>query len=227
MADKKTANATRVAIAVAVIGAVATVGAALVSNMNKARDRTPLVQQTASGAGAVNVGRDAIITNIARSAGEEAAERVQACEGQHGMKNATEKKEWMETTPARNGEPEALTGHIEFRSCVWPKPPFADGDGFLEIRVSSVAGPGESEASGEDAADRITAPCQNLTLSYQYGHMGDFHNDPPFTVSANNVVTVEGNPWMGRRSSLPFYPGEGEVVVLRNGHYGIGSARCQ
>jgi len=221
-------SAKTVAITVAVIGAIATLGAALLSNSNKAKEQAPSIQQTASGAGAINVGHDAIITNnIAKSAAEEAAERVQACEVQHGMKIAEEKKDWVETIPPQNGDPETVVEHFNFRSCEWPKSRYADGDGYLEIRVNSVTGPGDSEASGEDEADRIAAPCPQLTVAYQYGHMGDFENKPPFTVAANTIVDVDGTLWTGKRSTLPFYPDEGEFVVLRSGHYVIGSARCQ
>lgn len=221
-------NAKTVTITVAVIGAVATLGAALLSNFNKTKEQSPSIQQTASGAGAVNVGRDAVITNnIAKSPGEESAERVQSCEVQHGMKTATEKKEWIEKIPPQNGEPETIVEHVNFRFCEWPKPRFADGDGYLEISLNSVTGPGDSEASGEDWADRIAAPCPELTVAYQYGHQGDFENIPPYTVAANSIVTVDGKPWTGKRTSLPFYPAEGEFVVLRSGHYLIGSAKCQ
>lgn len=65
-------TAKTVTIAVAVIGAVATLGAALLSNSGKpvkSKDQASPLQQTSSGAGAVNAGRDAYITNnIAKSA---------------------------------------------------------------------------------------------------------------------------------------------------------------
>ncbi len=223
-------NAKTVTLAVAVIGAVATLGAAFISNWNKSKDpsSSPPTNQTAIGEGAVNAGRDAFVTNniTTKSAGEEAAERVQACEVQHGMKSSTERQASTEPIPSRNGEP-AITEQVSFRSCEWPKSQFADGDGYLEIKVNSVAGPGDSEASGEDVADRIAAPCPQLTLSYQYGHMGYFDNEAPFTASANTIVGVDGKAWTGERTSLPFYPDEGELVVLRNDHYVIGSAKCQ
>ena len=61
----------KVAVAVAVIGAIATLGAAVLSNMNKSKEQTPSIQQTASGPGSVNVGRDAVITSNVKSAAEE------------------------------------------------------------------------------------------------------------------------------------------------------------
>lgn len=217
----------KVTIIVAVIGAVATIGAAAISNWNKSKEPSPSIQQTASGAGAVNVGRDAVINNnITKSAGEEAAERVQACEVQHGMKTASEKSESLETTPAANTEPGKTIDHITFRACTWPRSSAADGDGYLEIKVQSVDGPGDNDASGIDLADRIVAPCHQLTVAYQFGHMGAYENQTPFTISADTLVTVDGKPWINENGALPFYPDAGEFVVLHSTHYMIQSANC-
>jgi hypothetical protein len=54
MESKKTA------IAVAVISAVATIGAAVFSSLNKSESKSPSIQQTASGDGSVNVGGSAV-----------------------------------------------------------------------------------------------------------------------------------------------------------------------
>ena len=70
----------------AVIGAVATLGAALISSLHGSKPQPASVEQTSSGDGAINVGHDAVINNTPKSASEEAAERVQACEEHHGMK---------------------------------------------------------------------------------------------------------------------------------------------
>jgi hypothetical protein len=85
-------TAKSVTITVAIIGAVATLGAALFSNLHQSKQPPPTMQQTASGAGSINVGRDAVLRpNNIKNAGEEAAERVRACEMRHGMKTASEK----------------------------------------------------------------------------------------------------------------------------------------
>lgn len=114
----------------------------------------------------------------------------------------------------------------DFRECAWPKSRYADGGGYLEIRVNSVTGPGETEAYGANMVDRIAAPCLRLSVSYQFGTQGAYENSAPFTVTCNTVLIVNGKPWMGKRNTLPFYPDEGEVVVIRNDHYQIASARC-
>jgi hypothetical protein len=220
-------NTKSVTITVAVVGAIATLGAAFLSNMNKSKDQSPPPQQIASGAGAINVGRDAVInTNNIKSAGEEAAERVQACEAQHGMKIASDKAESVETAPASSGSPGKTIEHIAFRSCTWPRSAHADADGYLEIKVQSVDGPGESEASGTNVADRITAPCQQLTVVYQFGSQGAYEYEAPITMAADTIVTDDGKHWTNKNGALPFYPDLGEFVVLHNDHYEIASAKC-
>lgn len=223
-------SAKSTAITVAVIGGIATVGAALIGELHKGAEpaASPTIQQTASGAGAVNVGRDAVFNNtVAKSAAEESAERVQACEAQHGMKTSTEKKEWVEGAGPSNGDPGGNVEHEDFRFCDWPKGRYAEGDGYLEIRVRTANGPGTDEASDENVADRITAPCPQLALTYQFGHMGYSENTPPVTVSADKIVRPEGTLWNGDRRSLLFYPDPGEIVVLRNHSYALEAARCE
>jgi hypothetical protein len=215
-----------VTIIVAVIGAAATIGAAVISSLSSSKD-SPAIQQTASGAGAINVGRDAVITtNNIKSAGEEAAERVQACEVQHRMKTASEKTESSETIPG-NGGPDQFVRHTAFRSCAWPRSQYSDGDGYLEIKVQTVQGPGESEASGTDEADRITAPCRQLIVAYQFGAQGGYENERPITITADTLVTSYGEPWKNENGALSFYPEAGEFVVLHNMKHYIQGARCQ
>lgn len=218
-------SAKKGAITVAMIGAIATLGAAILSNLSK--EQSP-PNQIASGTGSVNVGRDAIITNnnITKTPDAEAAERVQACEIRHGMNSASEKSRSFETIPAKYSEPESFVTHISFRSCVWPKSSYADADGYLEIKVQSVQGPAEDEASGMDYADRIIAPCKQLKVAYQYGHMGYYQNGTPFTVTADTIVTLNEGLWKDENGALPFYPEAGEFVVLHNGHNEISSAGC-
>lgn len=165
-----------------------------------------------------------------KSAGEEAAERVQACEVQHSMKVASEKNESDETIPARfSGDQDHYVEHIVFRSCAWPRSRYTDPDGYLEIKITSVDGPGDSEASGTNVADRILAPCPRLRLAYQFGSQGAYENLAPFIMAADTVATAYGERWTRPNGSdpLPFYPERGEFVVLHNDKHGISTAECR
>lgn len=221
----------KIAIAVAVIGVAGTIGAALISNLHKSDNQPPTIQQSSSGDGAINVAHDAVINTPGKSPGEEAAERVQACEEHHGMKTANERVKGYQNVSSNN---ESSNGQLEFefhtdyRSCIWPRTQYSDGDGYLEIKVVEVNGVGDSEASGTDNADRITAPCPQIIATYQYGHMGEYRNLDPIRVSANAVVTVDGKPWVKQDGEvdLPFYPETGEMVILASGHYGLESVKC-
>jgi hypothetical protein len=218
----------KLAITVAAIAAVGTIIAAVIATGNKPKEQVPSTQQTSYGSGAVNVGRDAFISNNVKSPAEEAAQRVQACEERHGMKSAFEKSESEETIPATNIEEAQYISHITFQSCAWPKSPHSDEDGYLEIKIRTVKGPGDAEYTGTTYADRITAPCQQLEVQYQLGHMGEYHNEDPFVVKADTVVVRETQHlWRTEDGSLPFYPALGEFVVLHNSHYGLGSAKCR
>jgi hypothetical protein len=219
-------NAVKGTIIAATIAGIATLGAAVVPMLSGNKEQAPSIQQNASGNG-VNVGRDYTVNaNTTKSAGEEAAERVQACEVQHGMKTSSDKTQSDETIPATTVEPEKFIEHVQFRSCTWPVSRYADGDGYLEIKVQTVNGPGEDQASGTNEADRITAPCKQLRVAYQFGHMGDYKNLDPVTISADTVETIEGRPFVNTQGALPFYPESGEFVMLHNGNNVIQSAKC-
>jgi hypothetical protein len=176
----------KLAIVIALIGAAATLGAALIAKPSDSRSRTDEV---------------------------EAAERVQACQAQHGMRRSFE---------ARQHSPEVTY----FMSCSWPKERYADADGYLEIRVEVADGPGDSNASGENYADRITAPCPKIQVSYSFGSQGHSEHGSPFSVNADAIVDVEGEAWTKSRADLPFYPERGEIVVLHNGRHGLDAVSC-
>lgn len=67
-------------------------------------------------------------------------------------------------------------------------------------------GPGESEASGTNRADRITAPCRQLIVVYQFGSQGAYENERPITITADTLVTGYGESWKNENGALPFYP---------------------
>jgi hypothetical protein len=217
----------KTAIIVAVFGLVGTLGAALIANMHKSGESSPGMQQNATGPGAINVGRDATIINNLKSTAQEASEQVRACEQQHGMKLAFEKLQSTEKIGNRDGYDPQDIERIDFRSCTWPKSTHSDEDGYSEIRLRTFKGPGQYEATGATVADRITAPCSQLTVTYGFGSQGAFENEPAFDIHANTIAMSEDHTIWKNDGTLSFYPEAGEFVVLHNSHYGIQSAKCK
>ena len=84
-----------------------------------------------------------------------------ACESTHGLKSAAEHDTGTGTTQ-------------QFRSCTWPPATGADPDGFAEIQVAVLEGPGRwsdgeadmSSAGGLGARDQITGTCARFALIY-------------------------------------------------------------
>jgi hypothetical protein len=147
----------------------------------------------------------------------QAAEKVASCELRHKMPSATQVVSYEST------------GSMQFKTCEWPPSDLADADGYWEIRMNQEKGPGDSEASGMDYADRINGPCEVFEVTYDYGHMGEQRHLKPFTVARAGIgiTTYDGGEqWTGDRSTLPFYPGRAEAVVLTSGHYGLVTVRC-
>jgi hypothetical protein len=114
---------------------------------------------------------------------------------------------------------------VVFAYCDWPSPSYRAQDSYTEIRIVTVDGPGEFEASDASLADRVTAPCQQLELSYTFGLQGAVEYLSPFTVSPGTVTSQDapGEPWDGE---LPFSPERGEVVYVHNAHQSLDHARC-
>jgi hypothetical protein len=146
----------------------------------------------------------------------EAATKVAACELQHKMTNAKQSVD--------NG-----AGVRQFTTCEWPPSKLADADGYWEIIVNSDKGPGDSAASGMNAADRVTGPCQTFEVTYDYGSMGASRHLSPFKVPRGAIwITTYngGEQWTGDRSTIPFYPDRDEAVILTSDHYGLVDVAC-
>ena len=222
--SKGSRNAT---IAAAVLAAVAALGVGWMERSGKSKAEPAALQQTATGAGAMNIGHDAYITNY-KSPAEEGAERIQACEDRHKMKSASDSNESTETVAKGSGaygQPEQVQ-HVDFRSCAWPRTPFSEGDGFSQIELRTVTGPGEFEASGTTLGDRFRAQCKKLSVGYGLGVQGYFENEKHLTLRADTIVVApDGTPWKND-GSLPFYPDEGDFTVLHNTHYRAQNAKC-
>jgi hypothetical protein len=117
---------------------------------------------------------------------------------------------------------------IAVRSCEWPRPAWADPDGFIEIRVESVGRDGFSEASTASKVDRIHGPCKVFLLSYDFGKMGEFEHLQPFRAKVGDMLHgAYGDPYMGKVSDLPAYPDRDEVDVFLNHSYWLADARCE
>jgi len=126
--------------------------------------------------------------------------------------------------PAR---PSQLVGEtVKFAQCEWPPSEDAEADGYYEIEVTAVEGPGRSEAEGETVVDRISAPCQKLKMSYSFAQM-DVRERRTFEATVDSIVTWEGEPWEGKvPEDLGFYPERGEFVVIRSLRSAADSIAC-
>jgi hypothetical protein len=147
-----------------------------------------------------------------------AAERVDACMGRHGLSSAKQ---------ISHADDEELGYDTTIALCSWPPAVGADADGYREITVRTVNGPGENEATGESWADRIAAPCPEVFLSYTFGKQGQFSHLPPLRAVPNSIMTVDGEPWDGSSIELRFYPQRNEIVVLHNSSYFLDDATCE
>lgn len=143
----------------------------------------------------------------------ERADRVQAAMRRHGMSRASEK-----ATSSR--------GILLFKTCEWPPPTYADPDGYHEVRVQTVRGPGGYEATGTNYADRITMNSPFVEVAYSFSGMGQFAMLTPFAVARGAVVDADGRPYDGSDADLGFLRGRDEIVVLHNHKRGLDSVRA-
>jgi len=151
------------------------------------------------------------------------AAQVRACQELHGLTSDQVRREISGPTPSGGGSPPAIGQ--EFLECEWPPPDYADADGYSQIRSLKGVGPGESEASGATALDRITATCHRMELGYSFGTQGFDEDLEPFVAEKGDVVHARGGvPW---ESPRPYpYPERDEVVVVRDLDLALEAARC-
>ncbi|GAA3431019.1 hypothetical protein [Kutzneria kofuensis] len=143
------------------------------------------------------------------------ARSVQQCEALHHMSSQHTLIKVSDTARAYN-------------SCAWPAPSFADADGFTQINVVTVAGPGEYEASDATEVDRITGPCREFRLTYDFGYQGELQHKAPFTAPPGMVTDLDqpGSNWSPGVTALSFYPSRNEVDVVHNGHNIVSDVAC-
>lgn len=144
---------------------------------------------------------------------KENAAEVRACMADHHLQRAAQ-------------QVSVSDNEFAFASCEWPVHTWADQDGYSEIRVRSFDGPGEGEASGANRADYISAPCQRVELTYDFGSQGAHQFLDPFIAAIGTVTwsNTPGKPWQG--TGLNPYPKRDEVVYLRNDKQVLYQARC-
>jgi hypothetical protein len=148
------------------------------------------------------------------------ADQVRICMQQHGLSQAR-----AVLKDQSNLDQSSYDSKI-FAECEWPPQSYSAADGYSEIRVITVAGPGLSEAEGSTEIDRLIAPCKRLRLSYSFGNQGNFDHLPTFVAAADSIVTPEGVSWNGDIHTLNFYPERNEIIVVRNLSYVLDQVEC-
>jgi hypothetical protein len=148
-----------------------------------------------------------------------AAEQVRACMQQHGLSEAHAVLQNRSTPDPNSGETTI------FAECNWPPPSYSAPDGYSEIKVITISGPGLSEAEGATDVDRFLPPCDQIKISYSFAHQ-NFEQLPPFVAKGGSIVMPEGNPWPGDRLSLNIIFERREVDVVRNLSYILDEVEC-
>ena len=149
----------------------------------------------------------------------EASTMVARCMESHAMDRASVK-------PRREQELQVGLRDVVFQFCDWPRRPYADPDGYWEIKVElDRNGPGEYTATGVDYADRFFADCDTLRFYYTFSTQGHSEALAPF-VAEGKVVTLSGEVYDEEYGELEFYPERNETVVLHSGRYGLDDVEC-
>lgn len=154
---------------------------------------------------------------------ETAAERVESCMTQHGLKRATDFRQ--EKFSRAHYESTGEYSRRVFASCDWPPGAGAERDGYSEVSVIAANGPGRDEASSANTLDRIRATCKKVEVAYTTGAQGVTERLPPFQVELGSVLSAyDGRPWKG---DSPFpYPERDEIVLLRDSKISLDTVRC-
>jgi hypothetical protein len=91
-------------------------------------------------------------------------------------------------------------------ACIWPKSRYSDEDGYLQINVRTVKGPGEGESTGTSYAGWFTAPCPQLVVGDALGLQGGYGDERPFIINADNVVVRETQALWKTTTRFSFIP---------------------
>ena len=144
---------------------------------------------TACGSSSVNAQNSGNTTTTAPAI--TAANEIRACEEQHDMQSAA--------TVNRSGN------SATFMECDWPPSAGESPDGYQEVEVVTLPGPGTGEATNATRADYISATCQTIELQYDIGNQGVTGTTPKFRLSIGAIAGSDpfGKPWTGK-SPYPY-----------------------
>jgi hypothetical protein len=142
---------------------------------------------------------------------------------QHGLSKEHDEVEMP--VPSTGDASEVIYSRTRYAACEWPRRGYADIDGYSEIVLTETDGPGEDEASGASSLDRFRSTCEELELSYLFGSQGYATPLPAYPVAMGSVIDgYSGQTWEGE---TPYpYPERDEVLVVRNSHEVLDTARC-
>lgn len=185
-----------------------------------------------------------------------AANEVESCMQTHSMTYANEvTKNFTASVPPflqKNGNPFSGSADpeyssqsptvVEFQSCVWPPPSWADQTGYSQILMTSAPGdtawPGEISPYGD--ADVVDSTCGSVEAQYSGEHTGTSFSNTA-TVNQGGIVVAGGEgtgfgPPPGSSGSTPSLSGwgqalgfaiqPGESVVLHLDAESVISAQC-
>ena len=167
-------------------------------------------------------GGDVNLVQPTTSSGIEAANQVSICMKQHNLPKAHFIAEYLAESDNTN-----ILSTSYFYYCDWPAPPYADPDGYTEIKVEIVPGPDYSfdkpmiELEALTIA-RIYSSCNELKLGYEYYRQGVGGPLIPFTAYPDTIVDTRGKPWVfsdetlsfGVAGYLGFSPTRNELIVI-------------
>jgi len=161
------------------------------------------------------------------------AEQVRTCMDQHQMNSARDKREVETAGDTYLGE--EVYRRTTFRFCDWPRPGYAEADGYSQIEVIVTPGPGDSEATDATNLDRILTTCPAISVTYQFGLQGSSEFVGPYTLRPGDVVEpFTGKAWVpqapadGEEPMVVYpYPQSEEVIVVRNDHIVLDKASCE
>jgi hypothetical protein len=153
------------------------------------------------------------------------AAKVRQCIAAHGMRSPREVAQ--DAASGRAG----VADRVFFRTCQWPRPYYAQEDGFTEVPVTSRSLPQGSEATFSEE-DSIRPPCLTVRLRYKFGSQGAFQQLAPFEVSPADLRLPSGarlsateNAAYQKAGNSP-YPESGEIKIARSTRYALDAAEC-